>query len=307
MTTDFGKVAVLMGGQSAEREISLKSGQAVLASLRKQGIDAHQIDVDRDVSQQLIDGSFDRAFVILHGRGGEDGQIQGVLESLSLPYTGSGLAGSVLSMNKALSKRIWQQQGLPTANFLLATPEDDIKSLSDATGLPLFVKPVNEGSSIGMSKVNTIEELRAALDLALQYDQEIMVESWIDGEEYTVGILNGEALPVIQLKTPNEFYDFDAKYQATTTQYLCPTNLSADEESFCQLLAIRAFEALKMEGWGRVDFMRDKTGLFYLLEANSIPGMTDHSLVPMAAKHAGLDFDQLVLRVLQTSMEVANG
>lgn len=307
MTTDFGKVAVLMGGQSAEREISLKSGQAVLASLRKQGIDAHQIDVGRDVSQQLIDGSFDRAFVILHGRGGEDGQIQGVLESLSLPYTGSGLVGSVLSMNKALSKRIWQQQGLPTANFLLATPEDDIKSLSDATGLPLFVKPVNEGSSIGMSKVNTIEELRAALDLALQYDQEIMVESWIDGEEYTVGILNGEALPVIQLKTPNEFYDFDAKYQATTTQYLCPTNLSADEESFCQLLAIRAFEALKMEGWGRVDFMRDKTGLFYLLEVNSIPGMTDHSLVPMAAKHAGLDFDQLVLRILQTSMEVANG
>lgn len=307
MMTDFGKVAVLMGGQSAEREISLKSGQAVLDSLIKQDIDAHKVDVGQDVSQQLSQGQFDRAFVILHGRGGEDGQIQGVLDSLAIPYTGSDLTGAVLSMNKALSKSIWQQLGLPTASFVQVAANDDLSSVVDLTGLPLFVKPVNEGSSIGMSKVGTLAGLEDAVRLALQYDDEVIAESWIDGEEYTVGILNGKALPVIQLKTPNDFYDFEAKYQATTTEYLCPTDLSSEQERRCQQLAVQAFDALRMSGWGRVDFMRDKAGQFYLLEANSVPGMTDHSLVPMAAKHAGIDFDQLVIDILQTTMEVGHG
>lgn len=307
MMTNFGKVAVLMGGQSAERDISLKSGQAVLDALLRQGIDAHKVDAGQDVSQQLSNGHFDRAFVVLHGRGGEDGQIQGVLDYLAIPYTGSGLAGAVLSMNKAISKGIWQQLGLPTANFVGVAANDDMAKIVEQTGLPLFIKPVNEGSSIGMSKVDTLAKLGDAIELACEYDDEVIAESWIDGEEYTVGILNGKPLPVIQLKTPNDFYDFEAKYQASTTKYLCPTDLEPERETVCQQLAVEAFNVLKMSGWGRVDFMCDKSGQFYLLEANSIPGMTDHSLVPMAAQHAGIGFDQLVIDILQTSMEVANG
>ena len=305
--TDFGKVAVLMGGCSAEREISLKSGEAVLAALLRQDIDAYKVDVGSNINADLIAGEFDRAFVILHGRGGEDGQIQGVLDSLAVPYSGSNMEGSVLSMNKALSKYLWQQQGLPTAKFELVTLETDLEALVAKLGLPLFIKPVNEGSSIGMTKVSVIAELKEAIHLALGYDKEVIAESWIDGDEYTVGIVAGEAFPVIQLVTPNEFYDFDAKYQADTTQYLCPTNLTASEEAECRATAIKAFDGVRMSGWGRVDFMRDKSGQFYLLEANSVPGMTDHSLVPMAAKQLGIDFDQLVWGILATSMDKKNG
>lgn len=299
---EFGRVAVLMGGRSAEREISLKSGHAVLTALIEQGIDAHKIDVGLDVSEQLSTDKFDRAFVILHGRGGEDGEIQGLLQSLALPYTGSDITGAVLSMNKMLSKQVWLQQGLPTARYQQVTLDTDIDALISALGLPLIIKPVNEGSSIGMSKVNSASDLMAAIKLATQFDTEVIAESWIVGQEFTVAVLAEAALPVIQLKTPHEFYDFDAKYQANTTEYLCPSQLSEQDETHCQQLAVEAFKALRMSGWGRIDFMRDEAGQFYLLEANSVPGMTDHSLVPMAAKQAGLSFADLVWKILENSM-----
>ncbi len=300
---EFGKVAVLMGGQSAEREISLTSGTAVLEALLSQDIDAYRVDTANDVSSQLQNGRFDRAFIVLHGRGGEDGEIQGVLSSLAIPYTGSDMTGAVLSMNKMISKQIWLQQSLPTAQFEQVTVDTDAEILASRLGLPLFIKPVNEGSSIGMSKVNSASELSQAIALATEYDAEVIAEQWIDGEEYTVAILKDTALPTIQLKTPNEFYDFEAKYQSETTEYLCPCGLSEKDELHCQQIALDAFNALRMNGWGRVDFMRDKLGQFYLLEANSIPGMTDHSLVPMAAKEAGLSFTDLVWQILETSME----
>tara|TARA_R110002049_G_scaffold275438_2_gene453511 strand:+ start:572 stop:1507 length:936 start_codon:yes stop_codon:yes gene_type:complete len=303
---EFGRVAVLMGGRSAEREISLKSGHAVLAALVEQGVDAHKIDVSLDVSEQLRAGKFDRAFVILHGRGGEDGEIQGLLQSIAMPYTGSDIMGAVLSMNKMLSKQVWLQQGLPTAEYEQVTAESDVNVLIAKLGLPLIIKPVNEGSSIGMSKVKSADDLMAAIKLATQFDAEVIAERWIVGQEFTVGILGEDALPVIELKTPHEFYDFDAKYQANTTQYLCPSNLSEQDEQQCQELALHAFKALRMSGWGRIDFMRDESGQFYLLEANSIPGMTDHSLVPMAAKQAGLGFADLVWNILENSMRRGN-
>lgn len=300
---DFGRVAVLMGGRSAEREISLKSGQAVLEALLEKGVDAHKVDIRSDASAQLQAGKFDRAFIILHGRGGEDGEIQGVLQSLDLPYTGSDLTGAVLSMNKMLSKQVWLHEGLPTANFEQVTNESQSSEVITKLGLPLIIKPVNEGSSIGMTKVNSTNELAKAIQTATEFDAEVIAESWITGKEYTVAILDEIALPVIELRTPHEFYDFEAKYQSNTTEYLCPCDLSEYEAEECQQFAIRAFNALRMSGWGRIDFMRDEKGQFYLLEANSIPGMTDHSLVPMAAKQAGIDFATLVLKILETSME----
>jgi len=299
---DFGRVAVLMGGRSAEREVSLRSGQAVLDALVKQGINAHGIDVSAHVSQALIEGAYDRAFIVLHGRGGEDGEIQGVLNALNIPFTGSDITPSVLSMNKMISKQVWIQQGLPTAGFAQVDMNSDCEAIVKALGLPLIIKPVNEGSSIGMSKVNSQSELEAAIKTAIEFDSEVIAEQWIEGEEYTTAILNGSALPVIQLKTPHEFYDFEAKYQSTTTQYICPCGMSESDETQCQTLALQAFKALRMSGWGRIDFMRDKSGEFYLLEANSVPGMTDHSLVPMAAKQAGLSFEQLVWQILESSM-----
>lgn len=300
---EFGRVAVLMGGRSAEREISLKSGHAVLSALVEKGVDAYKIDVGLDVVEQLKSGDFDRAFVILHGRGGEDGEIQGLLQSIGMPYTGSNMIGGVLSMNKMLSKQIWLQQGLPTAKYEQVTIESDVDTLIKSLGLPLIIKPVNEGSSIGMSKVKSAAELITAIELATQFDTEVIAERWIVGEEFTVAILGNEALPTIQLKTPHEFYDFDAKYQADTTEYLCPSHLSKEDEQYCQKLALQGFKALRMFGWGRIDFMRDESGQFYLLEANSIPGMTDHSLVPMAAKQRGLSFADLVWNILEVSKE----
>ena len=239
----------------------------------------------------------------MHGRGGEDGEIQGVLSSLDLPYTGSDVTGAVLSMNKMLSKQVWLQQGLPTAEFEQVDANSDADTVVRSLGLPLIVKPVNEGSSIGMTKVNSVDELAKAITLATQFDAEVIAERWIKGEEYTVAILGQTALPVIQLKTPNEFYDFDAKYRSNTTEYLCPCGLNEQDEQLCQDIALQAFNGLRMSGWGRVDFMRDAVGQFYLLEANSVPGMTDHSLVPMAAKQAGVAFEKLVWQILETSME----
>jgi D-alanine-D-alanine ligase len=303
---EFGRVAVLMGGRSAEREISLISGNAVLAGLQRKGVDAYGIDVSFDICHKLGSGQFDRAFVVLHGRGGEDGEIQGFLQAINLPYTGNGVTASVLSMNKRISKNNWIQQGLPTAGFEAVTATTDVAELVKRLGLPLIIKPVNEGSSIGMSKVNTEQQLSEAIDLALQYDADVIAEQWIQGEEYTVAILDGEALPAIRLKTPREFYDYEAKYQSNTTEYLCPCGLDSQSDEQMQQLAVQAFNGLGMSGWGRVDFMRDGAGQFYLLEANSVPGMTDHSLVPMAAKQAGMEFDDLVWRILETSFREAN-
>lgn len=299
---DFGRIAVLMGGRSAEREISLMSGETVLTALLNKGVNAHKIDVGFDVAEKLRAGKFDRAFVMLHGRGGEDGQIQGLLQSMNIPFTGSDVTGAVLSMNKMISKQSWQQQGLPTATFERVTIQSDIDAVVERLGLPLIIKPVNEGSSIGMTKVNSADELVAAIEIATQFDSEVMAERWIEGAEYTVAVLGQTALPMIRLKTPNVFYDYEAKYEANTTEYLCPCGLSEQDEQYCLQLALKAFNGLRMEGWGRVDLMRDQDGEFYLLEANSVPGMTDHSLVPMAAKQHGLSFEDLVWQILQISI-----
>jgi D-alanine-D-alanine ligase len=298
---EFGRVAVLMGGRSAEREISLISGQAVLNSLQSQGIDAYGIDVNFDIAHELAQGDFDRAFIVLHGRGGEDGEIQGFLQAVNLPYTGNSVVSSVLSMNKRISKNNWIQQGLPTARYARVNAETDLEQLVADLGLPLFIKPVNEGSSIGMSRVEHSDDLAGAIELALKYDADVIAEQWINGEEYTVAIVDGITLPAIRLKTPHAFYDYEAKYQANTTEYLCPCGLDGETESQMQAIALAAFNNLGMQGWGRIDMMRDQQGAFYLLEANSVPGMTDHSLVPMAAKQYGWSFDDLVWRILETS------
>ncbi len=299
----FGRVAVLLGGQSAEREISLKSGGAVLAALVRQGVDAHGLDpAQAGTLEQLGGGGFARAFIVLHGRGGEDGQIQGALETIGLPYTGSGVLGSALGMDKYRCKRLWQGCGLPTADFALLRQEADLAQ-AEALGFPLMIKPAHEGSSIGMVRADDPEALVEAWRAAVRYDALVLAERWISGPEYTCAVLNGEALPIIRLKTPRAFYDYEAKYLADTTRYLCPCGLDAESESRLETLCLEAFEAVGAGGWGRVDLMLDDSGQSYLLEVNTVPGMTDHSLVPMAAQAHGLDFDALVWRILETSLE----
>jgi D-alanine-D-alanine ligase len=305
MSTDmtrFGKVAVLLGGRAAEREISLKSGAAVLAALERLGVDAHPLDPDEQVLSRLQQGGFDRAFIILHGRGGEDGVIQGALETIALPYTGSGVLGSALGMDKYRTKLLWEGRGLPTAASVLLTGDSDLEGAA-ALGFPLMIKPAHEGSSIGMARVEDRSELASAWDSAQQYDSEVLAERWIQGAEFTCAILNREALPLIRLETPHAFYDYDAKYRADSTRYHCPCGLPAVDERHLQDLALNAFDAAGATGWGRVDLMVDAEGHPYLLEINTVPGMTDHSLVPMAARVAGLDFDALVLRILETSLD----
>ena len=299
---DLGKVAVLMGGWSAEREVSLDSGAAVLAGLREKGVDAHGIDVGRDICQVLAEGSYDRAFIIMHGRGGEDGVIQGLLETLQLPYTGSGVLGSALGMDKVRCKRLWSGMGLPTPEYLLIRDEDSL-DMAGALGFPLVVKPVHEGSSIGISKAVDAESLRRGWVMARQFDDEVLAERWIEGGEYTVGILGDQALPVIRLETPHEFYDYEAKYKVDSTAYHIPCGLSADAEAGMQEIALRAFRAVGARGWGRVDFMVDGQGQPWLMEVNTVPGMTSHSLMPMAAKAVGMDFPELVWRILCGSLE----
>ena len=297
----FGKVAVLMGGRSAEREISLKSGAAVLTALQATGIDAHGLDVSDNVLMDLQAGEFDRVFIILHGRGGEDGAMQGALETIGMPYTGSGVLGSALGMDKLRCKLMWQGAGMPTPTYAVADQASNFAELVDVLGLPLIVKPACEGSSIGMSKVVDPSQLAHAVREAAASGDSVLVEQWVEGAEYTVAVLNGEALPAIRLQTPNAFYDFVAKYEANNTVYHCPCGLSEDKETQLRQLAVKAFNLVDAHGWGRVDFMADKAGDFYLLEVNTVPGMTDHSLVPMAAKAAGLSFEELVWRVLETS------
>ncbi len=299
----FGRVAVLMGGWSAEREISLRSGQAVFEALRRQGIDAVAVDVRRpQVVDALQTGGFDRAFNILHGPGGEDGVIQGVLETLEIPCTGSGVLASALAMDKLRCKQLLEGCGIPTPPWMVLEA-DTAPGLVEATlGLPVMVKPALEGSSIGMSKVTEAEQLAAAWETAAAHGGEVLAERWIGGREYTVAILGREALPVIALETPREFYDYAAKYEADDTRYLCPCGLDPEAERRLQRLALAAFEAVGAEGWGRVDILTEADGTPYVIELNTVPGMTDHSLVPMAAQAAGIGFDELVVRILAQTL-----
>lgn len=296
--TQFGKVAVLMGGLSAEREISLLSGNAVLGALKSKGVDAHGIDVGKNFVKQLADENYQRAFIVLHGRGGEDGTMQGLLELMSIPYTGSGVMASSLAMDKLKTKQIWLAMGLPTPDFCILDSEQSCEQALDSLGLPLIIKPVLEGSSIGMSKVEREEELITAWKKAQQCGGTVIAEKWIVGEEYTAAILDDQVLPMIKLKTSHKFYDYDAKYEADDTQYICPCGLPEEKEAEFAELTSTAFKALGASSWGRVDFMVDQGGQPWLIEANTVPGMTSHSLVPMAAKQAGLSFEDLVVRIL---------
>ena len=298
---NFGKVAVLMGGPSAEREVSLKSGNAVLAALKRQGVDAHGIDADKSTLRELEQGNFDRAFIALHGRWGEDGVIQGALEMLDIPYTGSGVLGSALAMDKLRSKFLWSASGIPTPEYVVLDSVTDLDKVAATLGLPVFVKPVREGSSLGISKVKTANALKTAREMAAKYDDKVLAERFIDGAELTCAILGDSALPIIKIETDREFYDYEAKYILDSTRYFCPCGLPGDQEREIQDLARRAFEALGCSGWGRVDFMLDKAGHAYALEVNTVPGMTDHSLLPKAARQAGMDFDELVMRILETA------
>ena len=297
----FGKVAVLMGGRSAEREISLKSGSMVLAALRKSGVDAHAFDPRDERLEQLIAQKFDRVFIALHGRFGEDGTVQGALEYLGIPYTGSGVMASALAMDKWRTKLLWQAAGMSTPPFALLSQDSDFTDVAARLGLPLMVKPAREGSSIGMSKVTSVEMLQAAFELAAQYDSVIIAEKFVEGMELTAGILGGEALPLIRLETPRVFYDYHAKYFADDTRYLCPCGLPQAQEETIQAAALAAFQLLGCSGWGRVDIMLDARGAPYLLEVNTIPGMTDHSLVPLAARARGMSFEDLVVRILESA------
>ena len=295
----FGKVAVLLGGRSAEREVSLKSGAAVLAALSRSGVDAHPFDPAVQNLQALVDDGFDRVFIALHGRFGEDGTVQGALELLGIPYTGSGVMASALGMDKWRSKLVWQAAGLPIPDYALLDEHSDWAGVSQKLGLPLFVKPANEGSSVGISKVKAISDLPAAYREAARHDPLVLAERFIGGGEYTVAILGEQALPVIKIEPASEFYDYEAKYLRNDTRYLCPSDLNDAQEAEMQGLAKRAFALIGGRGWGRMDFLRDAAGRSYLLEANTSPGMTDHSLVPMAARQAGMSFEQLVLRILE--------
>ena len=299
----FGRVAVLFGGKSAERAVSLKSGAAVLEALQAAGVDAFGIDVGDDFLQRLSAEKIDRAFIVLHGRGGEDGSMQGLLECAGIPYTGSGILASALAMDKLRTKRVWLSLGLPTPNHAVLASEADCRAAASELGFPLIVKPAHEGSSIGMAKVADVDALIKAWQDASQYDSQVLVEQWIAGPEFTVAMLRGQVLPPIGLGTPHTFYDYDAKYLANDTQYRIPCGLSAEKEAELKELTARACEAVGTQGWARADVMQDASGQFWLLEVNTVPGMTDHSLVPMAARAAGLDFQQLVLAILADSVE----
>ena len=296
-TANFGKVAVLLGGRSAEREVSLKSGKAVLAALQSSGVDAQAFDpAEHDLSELK---GFDRVFIALHGRFGEDGTIQGALELMGIPYTGSGVLASALAMDKWRTKLVWQASGVPTPRDVLLTAHSHFDQVADELGLPLMVKPASEGSSIGMSKVTRAEDLKPAYQLAAQHDRLVLAEQFVAGVEYTAAILGDKALPLIRLETPHTFYDYNAKYIANDTRYICPCELAPQAERALQALALKAFELLGCQGWGRADLIVDEGGTPYFLELNTSPGMTDHSLVPIAARQAGLSFEQLVLRILE--------
>ncbi len=298
---EYGKTAVLFGGNGTEREVSLNGGKAVLDALKAKGVDVEAIDPKHDSLAVL--NQFDRVFIMLHGRGGEDGTIQGYLETIGVAYTGSQVLGSAIAMDKVRSKQLWLAQGIATPRFIALSAEDetDPSLLASSLTFPVIVKPANEGSSLGMSKVENADALAAALDMAAGFDNEILIEQWVQGAEYTVAILEDSALPVIQIETGNQFYDYAAKYQRDDTRYRCPCGLSPEQEQELKSLALQAFHSVAASGWGRVDIMCDQSSQPYVIEVNTVPGMTDHSLVPKAAKAAGVEFNELVMRILDTS------
>jgi len=303
VNTQFGKVAVLLGGNSAEREVSLRSGQAVLNALQNSGIDAIAFDPQSRSLWELKELNVDRVFIALHGRGGEDGTVQGALEFMNLPYTGSNVLGSALAMDKVRCKHLFKSAGLSTAPYTVV----DAKKGFDAAAImdefkKVMVKPSHEGSSIGMAQASTAQELEDALANAFKFDNQVLVEQWITGREFTVTVLGDEVQPVIEMTTPNGFYDYQAKYQSNTTQYHCPAGLSEQDTKYLQAISLDAFDLVGASGWGRVDAMQDEQGNFYLLEVNTVPGMTEKSLVPMAAKANGATFEQLVVRILEQTL-----
>jgi D-alanine-D-alanine ligase len=299
---DFGVVAVLYGGGSSEREISLLTGKAVLAALKRRGVNAQGFDPAQRPLADLAALKIERVWIALHGPGGEDGTVQGALEFLGVPYTGSGVLGSAIGMDKLRSKRLAQAAGVPTPEFVLLHTASDLDLALKRLGLPLIVKPGSQGSSVGMARVERAEDLPAAWKGARRIEPTVFAEQWITGGEYTVGLLQGQALPAIRIETPRSFYDYEAKYLRDDTRYFCPSGLSAQAEQQLAKLALASYDACGAEGWGRADFMMDVSGKPLLLEINTVPGMTDHSLVPMAARAAGIDFDELVWRVLETSL-----
>ena len=298
---NFGKVAVLVGGKSAEREVSLKSGGMVLNALRSRGVDALPFDPAERGLDALIGERFERAFIALHGRFGEDGTVQGVLEWLGIPYTGSGVLASALAMDKLRTKLLWHAEGLPTPPYAVLTKDSDLRAVARKLGVPLMVKPASEGSSIGMSKVRSAARLDEAYALAVNYDRVVIAEKFIDGTELTAGILGDQVLPLIKIETPRDFYDYEAKYIADDTRYIVPCGLSAARERDMQALCLKAFRALGCRGWGRVDLMLNRQGRPFVLEVNTVPGMTDHSLVPKAARAVGMSYEDLCLRILEAA------
>jgi D-alanine-D-alanine ligase len=308
---EFGRVAVLMGGTSSEREVSLDSGRNVLEALQRRGVDATAVDGIPELARRLTgpaERRFDRVFNILHGQrgGGEDGIVQGLLDALGVPYTGSGVLGSALSMDKIRTKQVWLSLGLPTPGYVSLQRGEDVVAAAHKLGLPVIVKPACEGSSVGVTRCFKDSDLAAAVELAARYAGPLLVEQLIQGDEYTVGVLGCEALPSIRIVPAGEYYDYHAKYVAEDTQYICPGASGATEQELGSL-ALAAFFAVDCSGWGRVDFMRDRAGKPWLLEVNTAPGMTSHSLVPKAARSRGVEFDELVWRVLETSMAVRAG
>ncbi|HXG29236.1 MAG TPA: D-alanine--D-alanine ligase [Nevskiales bacterium] len=299
---DFGRVAVLYGGWAPEREVSLVSGAAVLQSLLKQGVDATGVDLSRERLLKLEAEGFDRAFNVLHGIGGEDGVVQAALELMGIPYTGSGVLASALSMDKRVTKLVWAAQGIPTPLHRVLTDGTDFAQLAEEIGLPLFVKPADAGSSIGLTKVKRAEDIEPAYRHARQYCRTVLAERFVAGGEYTCAVLDGQALPLIRIEPDGEFYDYNAKYVSDNTRYHCPAGLAPEQEEQLRALALKAFQLTGASGWGRVDFLLDAEDKPWFLELNTVPGMTSHSLVPMAARAAGLSFDELVWRVLESSL-----
>ncbi|HEY1057879.1 MAG TPA: D-alanine--D-alanine ligase [Limnobacter sp.] len=307
----LGKVVVLYGGKSAEREVSLKSGSMVLAALKRQGVDAHGFDPAEHSMVELLEGHFDRAVISLHGRFGEDGTIQGALESFGIPYTGSGVTASALAMDKILTKAVWLSEGLSTPDYVRLQPGFDAKAVVQRLGLPLIVKPAQEGSTLGLTKVKCEEDLQAAFDMAYRYDPNVLAEKFISGMELTVPVM-GEgqgayALPVIRIQAPDGNYDYHNKYIGNETQYFCPSGLDDALESRVKDLCVKAYQVLGCAGWGRADVLVDAQGTPWLLELNTSPGMTDHSLVPMSARASGVDYDQLVLKIAASARLKASG
>jgi D-alanine-D-alanine ligase len=298
----FGKVAVLMGGNSGEREISLRSGSAVLKALLASGVDSHGVDVGSDVFTLLHEHKFDRVFIALHGCGGEDGSIQGGLEIINMPYTGSGVMSSSICMNKIMTKKLWLAENISSPKFISIQSTTSFQDVADLLGTPFILKPSLEGSSLGISKIENESQYNQAVSQSHKFKGVLLAEQWVSGREYTVAILDGQALPVIRLETPRGFYDFEAKYQAKDTQYLIPCGLNIEDEKEIQEQALQAFNATGATGWGRVDVMIDDANKYWFLEVNTVPGMTDHSLVPMAAKHVGISFEELVVKILETSL-----